>query len=73
MDKDVVKGFFNWLESATDSELDVQREKIDAAYRRISTREGKADLNLARRLLDEEILARLSLKTRSVPEAQAGP
>ena len=60
MDKETIKAFIHWLESASEAELDSKRQEILAAYRRVSSREGKADLNLAARLLDEEILARLS-------------
>lgn len=62
MDKETIKNFILWLENASNEELDAKRQEIQAAYRRVSSREGKADLNLAMRLLDEEILARLSLK-----------
>lgn len=60
MNKETIKAFIRWLEVASDEELDVKRQEILAAYGRVSSREGKADLNLAARLLDEEVLARLS-------------
>ncbi len=62
MDKEAIKGFLRWLEEASDAELDARREDIQQAWRRVSSREGKADINLALRLLDEEVLSRLSLK-----------
>lgn len=62
MNKETIKRFISWLENASDEELDAKRQEIQNTYRRLSSREGKADLNLAMRLLDEEILARLSLK-----------
>lgn len=62
LDKEIIKNFLRWLESASDQEIDKKQQEILNTYQRISSREGKADLNLAARLLDEEILARLSLK-----------
>lgn len=62
MDKEAIKNFLRWLEEASDAELDAKQQEIQQAGRRVSSREGKADLNLALRLLDEEILSRLSLK-----------
>lgn len=62
LDKETIKNFLRWLESASDQEIDKKQQEILNTYQRISSREGKADLNLAARLLDEEILARLSLK-----------
>lgn len=62
MDKETIKSFLNWLESASEDELDAKREEIQNTARRVSSREGKSDLNLALRLLDEEILARLALR-----------
>ncbi len=61
MDKTAILNFLAWLEDATAEELEVRRKAIEQAHLRVSTREGKADLNLAARLLDEEVLARLQL------------
>jgi hypothetical protein len=62
MDKETIKSFILWLESASEKELDDKRQEIRETYPRVSSKEGRADINLALRLLDEEILARLSLK-----------
>lgn len=62
MDKETIKRFIAWLENASDDEIKSQREYILAREALISTREGKADVKLALRLIDEEVLARLELK-----------
>ncbi len=62
MDKEAIKSFICWLENASDDEIKAQREYILSRKALISTREGKADVKLALRLIDEELLARLELK-----------
>jgi hypothetical protein len=62
VDKEAIKGFLRWLEEATQMELQNKQREILDAYERVHGREGKSDLNLALRLLDEEIVARLALK-----------
>lgn len=62
MDKEAIKSFLRWLENATQQELQKRQQEILDTYKRVHTREGKSDLNLALRLLDEEIVARLALK-----------
>jgi pyridoxine/pyridoxamine 5'-phosphate oxidase len=60
MDKDTIKAFITWLETATEEEILQRREQ--ALKAQLSTREGKADVRLALRLIDEELIARLDLK-----------
>lgn len=62
MDRDTIKAFIRWCEHATDAELRARRRLIEEKMPQVSTREGRADLRLALRLLDEECLARLELK-----------
>lgn len=62
MDKETIKLFMRWLEDANAQELDAKRQEIQSTYKRVSSREGRSSLNLALRLLDEEILSRLALK-----------
>lgn len=60
MDKDTIKAFIAWLETATEEEILQRRELAQKAQ--VSTYEGKADIRLALRLIDEELIARLDLK-----------
>jgi pyridoxine/pyridoxamine 5'-phosphate oxidase len=60
MDKDAIKAFIAWLETATEEEILQRREQ--ALKAQVSTHEGKADVRLALRLIDEELIARLDLK-----------
>lgn len=69
MNKETLKTFLRWLENASDRELDIKRKEIQSNFSRVSSRDGAADLKLALRLLDEEILARLVIKQR---DDQAG-
>jgi hypothetical protein len=64
MDKEAIKSFISWLEEANDEELQIKREEIMLAFQKVSSKEGRADINLAKRLYDEEILARLALTSK---------
>jgi|GEM_PF-1431360 len=62
MNKETIKAFIAWLESATAEEIHRRIEEIrflEASAR--LTKDGQADLALARRLIDEELIARLDL------------
>lgn len=61
MDKQTIKAFIHWLETASEKELDERRTEILAALKKVSSPEGRTDVKLALRLLDEETLARLEL------------
>ncbi|MBE0436566.1 MAG: hypothetical protein IBX56_12265 [Methylomicrobium sp.] len=61
MNKQTIKGFIAWLETASDEAIAEKRRLILNQQKLIQTREGKADLRLALRLIDEECLARLEL------------
>ena len=62
MNKETIKSFIAWLESAGNEEIEKQRQYILAQMKMVSTSEGKADVRLALRLIDEEVLARLETR-----------
>ena len=62
MDKATIKAFIAWLEQATDEEIEARIEEIHRLEQSGNLgADGKADLRLARRLIDEELIARLDL------------
>jgi len=61
MDKATIKSFIRWCDESTDAALLERRNAILQAMQGISSREAKADIRLALRLIDEEVLARLEL------------
>lgn len=65
MNKETIKAFIAWLEMASDKEISVRRTLI--VNQPVKTQEGKADIKLALRLLDEEMLARLERGRVSKP------
>ena len=65
MNKETIKAFITWLETASDAEISARRTLI--VNQSVNTPEGKADIKLALRLLDEEMLARLELGRLSKP------
>lgn len=58
MDKATIKAFIGWLEEAKDQEIEVKREATLAVLARVSSDEVRADVRLALRLIDEEVMAR---------------
>ena len=58
MNREVIQAFIAFLESA--SEAEIQQARQDA-LEQVSSTEGRADVGLCLRLIDEEILARLEL------------
>ena len=58
MNREVIQAFIAFLESA--SEVEIQQTRQDA-LEQVSSTEGRADVGLCLRLIDEEILARLEL------------
>lgn len=62
MNKETIKAFLAWLEAASEAEIDERQKEILATAKRVQTREGRSDFNLALRLIDEEILARMELQ-----------
>lgn len=67
MEKETIKSFIRWLERATDEEIGKRIEEIRGAQKRVSSREARGDLNLALRLIDEELLARMDLRRCESP------
>lgn len=64
-----IKAFLHWLEEANEAMLNQRRDGIQAAIKRVSPPEGRADVRLALRLLDEEVLARLEpVRTELAPK-----
>lgn len=61
MNKSTVKKFIAWLEEASDDEIKTRQQELLSILSDVTTREGKADVRLALRLIDEEILARIEL------------
>jgi len=61
MDKLAIINFMRWLDTASDDEIEEHRLYIVSKSKNVG-RDGKADVNLALRLLDEEVIARLSLR-----------
>ena len=61
MDKETVRGFLQWLERATDEEIEARRQKFLNARKQVSGRDARADIALGLRLIDEELVARQGL------------
>jgi hypothetical protein len=61
MNKTTIKTFIAWLEAASYEEILSHKETVLASLDAVSSPSGKADVRLALRLIDEEILARLEL------------
>ncbi|MDO9106426.1 MAG: hypothetical protein Q7U57_15865 [Methylovulum sp.] len=61
MNKLTIKAFIAWLDTATTEQIASKKDEIFRAYECVSSREGKADLRLCLRLIDEELIARLEL------------
>jgi hypothetical protein len=61
MNKSTIKAFIAWLETASQEQITEKKKEIDIAFDKVTSREGKADLRLCLRLIDEEIIARLEL------------
>ncbi|KXS30940.1 MAG: hypothetical protein AWT59_2938 [Candidatus Gallionella acididurans] len=61
MNKETIKKFIEWLESSGDEEIEAHRQYILGKMKSISS-DGRSDVRLSLRLIDEEILARIELK-----------
>ena len=67
MNKETIKAFIAWLESASVEEINQRIEEIRVLEQAGQlSRDGRADLRLARRLIDEELIARLDLSRDAV-------
>lgn len=61
MNKETIKNFIEWLEHSRDEEIESHRQHILEKKKSVS-RDGMADVRLALRLIDEEVLARIELE-----------
>jgi hypothetical protein len=61
MNKETIRHFINWLDQACDQDIQLRREMALEALGKISSREGKSDIRLVLRLIDEEVIARLEV------------
>ncbi len=61
MNKETIRHFINWLDQASDQDIQLRREMAHEALDKISSREGKSDIRLVLRLIDEEVIARLEV------------
>lgn len=61
MNRETIKKFIEWLENASDEEIEAHRQYIHKMMKSVSS-EGKSDVRLSLRLIDEEVLARIELK-----------
>ncbi len=59
MNKETIKAFIAWLDSASFDEIQAHKDNVLKSLKAVSSMEGKSDVKLALRLIDEEILARL--------------
>lgn len=70
MDKSTIKAFMAWLESETEGAVLQRRAECLKALEVTSTPEVRANINLALRLIDEELQSRRDLfRTRQRHEA----
>lgn len=58
MNKNSIRKFVDWLESASVDEIREHQQFIAESMKDVRTRDGRADLRLALRLIDEELVAR---------------
>lgn len=61
MNRETIKKFIEWLENSGDEEIEAHRQYILGKMKSISS-DGRSDVRLSLRLIDEEILARIELK-----------
>lgn len=61
MNKETIRRFISWLDQATDEEIQARKRVVIQALEKISSREGKSDIRLVLRLIDEEVIARLEV------------
>ncbi|MGA7980808.1 MAG: hypothetical protein WCA32_11330 [Chromatiaceae bacterium] len=61
MNKLVVRGFLQWLDTATEPEIETRRGEFLAALEHFHGADARADLRLGLRLIEEELVARADL------------
>lgn len=62
MNKETIKAFIAWLEAASEEAIRAHQQEVLAHLAKITSREGRADVRLALRLIDEELLARMEAR-----------
>ena len=63
MDKDDIRGFLNFLETAGWPELMSRQQQLHKALQLIVHEDTKSDIRFCLRLVDEEIAARVEIST----------
>jgi hypothetical protein len=61
MNKLVVRRFLQWLDTATELEIEARRREFLAALEHFQGKDARADLRLGLRLIEEELVARANL------------
>ena len=61
MDKETIKAFIAWLESASIEEIEKRRDLFIETSKKVSTSSGRSDIKFGLKLIDEELVARLEL------------
>jgi hypothetical protein len=65
VDKDDWKSFFRFLDEANEGELQRKLENVRLTLTKVSSADIRSDLRRMQRLLDQEIVIRLGLSSRS--------
>ena len=68
MNKETIRHFISWLDQASEKEIQLRREAALEALDKISSREGKSDIRLVLRLIDEEIISRLEISGQNMKQ-----
>ena len=61
MNKLVVRGFIQWLDTATEEEIETRRGEFLVALEHFQGKDARADLRLGLRLIEEELVVRADL------------
>ena len=73
MNKETIKAFIAWLEAASEDEISQRIEEIRSLEKSAQlSAEGRADLRQVRRLIDEELIARLDLSQTQGSASRGG-
>lgn len=65
MDKDEWKQFLRWLDDANEDEMAQMKQRLRSAQAAVTEPGVRSDLRRMLRLIDEEVLIRQNLATRS--------
>ena len=61
MNTRVVRGFIQWLDAATQEEIETRRGEFLTALEHFRGKDARADLRLGLRLIEEELVVRADL------------